>query len=342
MLENPSSQYPSSPPKPQDQHAGLSNSIDILIRSTLSHLIGFLSRLSVGSSIALIIGVLVILVYTGYRLGQSSNRALPTSTAVLKENGEKVAEMVPDTQTARTLQEMIAKYNQLEAESKERENVISSLRNEIKELQSTLNAERNKSAELFAQPGPSEVTISELQKARLSLPRLLRHKGFQMQLSTIIAPKGYLIWAPEHETENGFYIDGTHYALFKCLQKIEPMDLLGETERKNLFFAITAGDKVLAPVPYLYMLPVEEGKHKIKMEPLSGAAESNPKETAVKLLARQVEFIEIDGIDVLGEEGGFRVKLKAFDQESTVQRLSKVLERMHVDNDCLLEVLTTR
>ena len=342
MLENRSYTNPSNPPKPQDQHAGLSNSIDVLIRSTLSHLIGFLSRLSVASSIALIIGFLVILVYTGYRLGQSGNRTLPTSTAVLKESGDKVAEIVPDTQVARTLQEMIVKYNQLEAQIKERENVISSLRNEIKELQSTLNAERNKNAGLFAQPGPSEITISELQKARLSLPRPLRHKGFQMQLSTIIAPKGYFIWAPEHVTENGFYIDGTHYALFKCLQKIEPMDLLGETERKNLFFAITAGDKVLAPVPYLYMLPVEEGKHKIKMEPLSGAAESNPKETVVKLLARQVEFIEIEGIDVLGEEGGFRVKLKAFDQESTVHRLSKVLERMHVDNDCLLEVLTTR
>ncbi|TLY34376.1 MAG: hypothetical protein E6K57_01150 [Nitrospirae bacterium] len=342
MLENPSSKYPSSPPKLQDQHGGLSNSLDEFMRNTLSHLIKFLSRLSIGSSIALIIGVLVILVYTGYRLGQSGNRALPKSTAVLSESGNKVAEMVPDTQTARTLQEMIAKYNQLEAQIKERENVISSLRNEIKELQSTLNAERNRSAGLFAQPGPSETTISELQKARLSLPRPLRHKGFQMQLSTIIAPKGYLIWAPEHVTENSFYIDGTHYALYKCLQKIEPMDLLGETERKNLFFAITAGDKVLAPVPYLYMLPVEEGKHKIKMEPLPGAAENNPKEAVVKLLARQVEFIEIDGIDLLGEEGGFRVKLKTFDQESTVQRLSKVLERMHVDNDCLLEVLTTR
>src|SRR5207245_11302966 len=174
------------------------------------------------------------------------------------------------------------------------------------------NAERNRSAGLFAQPGPSETTISELQKARLSLPRPLRHKGFQMQLSTIIAPKGYLIWAPEHVTENSFYIDGTHYALFKCLQKIEPMDLLGETERKNLFFAITDGDKILAPVPYLYMLPVEEGKHKSKMEPLPGAAESNPKEAVVKLLTRQVEFIEIDGRELLSDEGGCSAKQKTF------------------------------
>ena len=128
----------------------------------------------------------------------------------------------------------------------------------------------------------------------------------------------------------------------KCLQKIEPMDLLGETERKNLFFAITAGDKVLASVPYLYMLPVEEGKHKIKMEPLPGAAESNPKEAVVKLLARQVEFIDIDGIDVLSDDGEARGKLKTFDLESTVERLSKVLESLFVDNHCLLEVLTTR
>jgi hypothetical protein len=312
------------------------------MRNTLSRLSEFLSRLSVGSYIGLIIGVIGILLYTGYRLGQSGKTSLPTSTAVLKESGEKVAEKVPDTQTVRTVQEMIAKYSQLEAQIKERENVISSLRNEIKELQSTLSAERDKNAVLLAPSGPSETTISELQKARLSLPRPLRHKGILMQSSTIIAPKGYLIWAPEHVTENGFYIDGTHYALYKCLQKIEPMDLLGEAERKNLFFAITVGDTVLSPVPYLNMLSVEGGKHKIKIEPLSGTAENNPKEAIVKLMARQVEFIEIDGIDVMSLEGGTRVKLKTFDQESTVQRLSKVLESMHVDNDCLLEVLTAR
>jgi hypothetical protein len=312
------------------------------MRNTLSRLSEFLSRLSVGTYVGVIIGVIGILLYTGYRLGQSGKTSLPTGTAVLKESGEKVAEIVPDTQTARALQEMIAKYSQLEAQIKERDNVVSSLRNEIKELQSTLSAERDKNAVLLTPPDPSETTISELQKARLSLPRPLRHKGIQMQSGTIIAPKGYLIWTPEHVTENGFYIDGTHYALYKCLQKIEPMDLLGEAERKNLFFAITVGDTVLSPVPYLNMLPVEEGKHKIKIEPLSGAADNNPKEAIVKLMARQVEFIEIDGIEVLSLEGGARVKLKTFDQESTVQRLSKVLESMHVNNDCLLEVLTTR
>src|SRR5256712_8460753 len=106
-----------------------------------------------------------------------------------------------------------------------------------------------------------------------------------MQLSTIIAPKGYFIWAPEHVTENGFYIDGTHYALFKCLQKIEPMDLLVEAARNNLFFAITVGDKVLTPAPYLYMLPLEEGKHKLRIEPLSVTAANHSNETMVKYMA---------------------------------------------------------
>ena len=351
MPESPSSKNPSHRPRPQDQHDGPLNIIDRikdqLQRILPSDPISFLSRLSVGSYIGLIIGVIGILLYTGYRLGQSGNRPLPTSTTVLNESVEKVTRLEADLSLVKSeIQERIKSFEGLlkerEAQIKERENVISSLRNEIKELQSKFSAEQNKNAELFTQPGSSEKTISELQKARLNLPTPLRHKGFPMQFSTIIAPKGYLMWAPENVTENSFYIDETHYALFKCLQKVEPMDLLGEAERRNLFFAITVGDKVLSPVPYLYLLPLEEGKHKIKIEPLSGAAENNSKETVVKLMARQVEFIEIDGIAVLSIEGGARIKLKTFDQESTVQRLSRVLERMHVDNDCLLEVLTTR
>ena len=62
----------------------------------------------------------------------------------------------------------------------------------------------------------------------------------------------------------------------------------------------------------------------------------------MRLLAKQVEFIDIDGIDVLSDDGGTRDKLKTLDLESTVQRLSKVLESLFVNNNCLLEVLTTR
>jgi len=80
----------------------------------------------------------------------------------------------------------------------------------------------------------------------------------------------------------------------------------------------------------------------MKLEPFSGAAENNPDGTVVRLLARQVEFIDIDGIDVLSDDGEARGKLKTFDLESTVQRLSKVLESLFVDNHCLLEVLTTK
>ena len=317
------------------------------MRNARSHLMGFLSRLSLGSYVGLIIGVMGILFYTGYHLRQSGNPALPTKTTGLSDSGEKIRKLETDLLVVKSeLQERMKSYEGLlkerDAQIKERENVNSSLRNEIKELQSKLIAEQNENAELVTQPGSSEPTISEFRSERVSLPKPLRHKGFPMQFSTIIAPKGYLMWAPENVTENGFYIDETHYALFKCLQKVEPMDLLGEAERRNLFFAITVGDKVLSPVPYLYLLPLEEGKHKIKIEPLSGAAENNSKETVVKLMARQVEFIEIDAIDVLGVEGGARVKLKTLDHESTVQRLSKVLERMHVDNDCLLEILTPK
>jgi hypothetical protein len=344
MFGKPSSQYPSNPPRPRDQHEGPSHSLGIkdqLKRISLSHLIEFLSRYRVGASI-LLIAVMGGLLYTGYRPGQSGNRALPADPAVLSESREKVTGIGPDTQAARPLREMSEKYSQLEAQFKERETVISSLRNEIKELQSKFIAEHRMNTELLAQLGPSDKTIREFQHDRLSVPSPLRHKGFQMQFSSIIAPKGYLIWAPEQVTENGFYIDGTHYALFKCLQKVEPMDLLGEAERKTLFFAITVGDTVVSPVPYLNMLPVEEGTHKIKIESLSGAAENNAKETVVKLMARQVEFIEIDGIDVLSVEGGARIKLKSFDLGSAVQGLSKALAKMDVDNDCLLEVLTTR
>jgi hypothetical protein len=335
MFGKSSSQYPSDPPRPRDQHNGPSQGL------SLSHLIGLLSRYPVGGYI-LLIAVMGGLLYTGYRLGQSGNWDLLADPAVLSESGDKVTGLGPDPQAARTLQEMSEKYSQLEAQFKERETVISSLRNEIKALQSKIIAEHRMNTELLAQRGPSDKTNREFQQDRIRVPRTLHHKGFQMQFSSIIAPKGYLIWAPEQSTENGFYIDGTHYALFKCLQKVEPRDLLGEVERRALFFAITVGGTVLSPVPYLHMLPVEEGTHKIKIEPLSGATENNAKEAVVKLMARQVEFIEIDGIDVLSGEGGARVKLKSFDLGSAVQGLAKALAKMDVDNDCLLEVLTTR
>ena len=80
----------------------------------------------------------------------------------------------------------------------------------------------------------------------------------------------------------------------------------------------------------------------MKLEPLSEAAQNNHEEAVVRLLAKQVEFIDIDGIDVLSDDGGTRGKLKTLDLESTVQRLSKVLESLFVNNNCLLEVLTTR
>ena len=317
------------------------------LRTARSHLMGFLSRLSLGAYVALIIGVIGLLFYTGYHVGQSGNPALPTKTTGLSDSGEKVRKLETDLLVVKSeLQERLKAYEGLlkerDAQIKEHEKVISSLRNEIKELQSKLIAEQNENAELVTQPGSSEPTISEFLSERISLPKPLRHKGFQMQFGTIIAPKSYLIWAPENVKDNGLYIDGTHHALYRCLQKIQPADLLGEAERKNLVFAITVGEKVLSPIPYLNLLPVEEGKHKIKIQPLSGSAEKNPRETVVKLMARQVEFIEIDGIDVLSLEGGTRVKLKTLDHESTVQRLSKVLERMHVDTDCLLEVLTPK
>jgi hypothetical protein len=317
------------------------------MRTTLAHLISFLSQLSLGSYVGLIIGVLVILFYTGYYLGQSGKTALPTKATVLNESSEKVTKLEADLSLVKSeLQERMKSFESLlkerDAQIKERENVISSQRNEIKELQSKLVDEQNRNTDLFAQLGSLEKSTGESQKERSSLRKPLPSKDLQMQFSTIISSKGYLIWAPENVTGKGFYIDGTHYALFTCLRKILPDDLLGESERKNLFFAITVGEKVLAPVPYLNILPVAEGKHKIKIEPLSGTAKKNPKETVVKLIARQVEFIDVDGIDVLSEERGSRVKLKTFDQESIVQKLSKVLESMHVDNDCLLEVLTPK
>src|SRR2546423_11884037 len=95
MLDDRSSQNPSNPPRPQDEHEGLRNRIDAFLRSTLSSLGEFLSRYPAGSSIVLL-AVIGGFVYTGYLLGQPANRAFPTTTAVLSEGGEKVTERVPD------------------------------------------------------------------------------------------------------------------------------------------------------------------------------------------------------------------------------------------------------
>src|SRR5713226_4457801 len=57
-------------------------------RISLSDTFGFLSRLRVGPYIALI-GVIGGLFYAGYRLGQSGDTALLTTTTVQHERGEK-------------------------------------------------------------------------------------------------------------------------------------------------------------------------------------------------------------------------------------------------------------
>ncbi len=324
-------------------------------RISLSDTIGFLSRLRVGRYIVLI-GVIGGLLYAGYHLEQSGKMALLTTTTVQHERGEKGTKTELGEKGAKIeensslvksdVQERLKSFERVlkerEAQIKERESVIASQRNEINELQSKLIAPQQKNPEPVAPLGASNKTIRESPKERLSVRRTSPHKDLQMQFSTIIASKGYFILAPEIVTGNGFYIDGHHYTSLKCLRKIAPTDLLGESGRTNLLFAITDGDKVLSPVPFLHILPVEEGKHTMKLEPLSGAAENNPDETVVRLLARQVEFIDIDGIDVLSDDGEARGKLKTFDLESTVERLSKVLESLFVDNHCLLEVLTTK
>jgi hypothetical protein len=359
MPFNPIFPNPSIPPTPRDQHKGLPYSIKRIIeriqRIRLSDTIGFLFRLPVSAYIVLI-GVIGGLFYAGYHLEQAGKTALLTPTTVQHERGEKGtkhervekgAKIEENSSLVKSdLQERMKSVERVlkerEAQIKERESVIISQHKEINELQSKLIAAQPKNIELAAHLGASEETISESPKERLSVRRPSPHNDLQMQLSTIIASKGYFILAPENVTGMGFYIDGHHYTSYKCLRKIAPTDLLGEPGRTNLFFAITDGDKVLSPVPFLHILPVEEGKHTMKLEPLSDAAENNPDETVVRLLARQVEFIDIDGIDVLSDDGGSRGKLKTFDLKGTVQRLSKVLESLIVDNDCLLEVLTTR
>ena len=322
---------------------------------SLSDTIGFLSRLRVGRYVLLIV-VIGGLLYAGYHLEQSGKTALLTTTTVQHQRGEpgtknehpeKGTKIEENSGLVKSdVQERLKSFERVlkerEAQIKERESVITSQRHEINQLQSKLIAPQQKNPEPVAPLGASEKTMRGSPTERLSVRRTPPHKDLQMQFSTIIASKGYFILAPETVTGKGFYIDGHHYTSLKCLRKIAPTDLLGESGRTNLFFAITDGDKVLSPVPFLHILPVEEGKHTMKLEPFSGAAENNPDGTVVRLLARQVEFIDIDGIDVLSDEGGSHGKLKTFDLESTVQRLSKVLESLFVDNHCLLEVLTTR
>jgi len=329
----------------------------------LSDTFGFLSRIRVGVYIVLI-GVTGALFYAGYHLEQSGITALPTTTTVQHQRGEpapknerpeKGTKIEENSGLGKSdVQERLKSFERVlkerEAQIKERENVITSQRKEINELHSKLIAPQQKNPENAPEKNPepvaplvaSEHKISDSPNERLLVRRTSPHKDLHLQLSTIIASKGYFILAPENETGKGFYVDGQHYTSFKCLRKIAPTDLLGEPGRTNLSFAITDGEKVLSPVPFLLILPVEEGKHTMKLEPLSAVAQNNHDEAVVRLLAKQVEFIDIDGIDVLSNDGGTRGKLKTLDLESTVQRLSKVLESLFVNNNCLLEVLTTR
>src|SRR5438128_9293308 len=117
------------------------------LRNARSRLMSLLSRLSLGAYVALSIGVMGLLFYAGYHLGQSGNPAFPTQTGGLSDGGEKIRKLATELLALKSeLQERMKSYegllNERDAQIKEHEKVISSLRNEIKDLQSKLIAEQ--------------------------------------------------------------------------------------------------------------------------------------------------------------------------------------------------------
>src|SRR5712691_11082075 len=102
-------------------------------RISLSDTFGFLSRLRVGPYIVLI-GVIGGLFYAGYRLGQSGDTALLTTTTVQHERGEKGAKIEENSGLVKSdLQERMKAFERVlkerEDQIKQRESVITSQRN---------------------------------------------------------------------------------------------------------------------------------------------------------------------------------------------------------------------
>lgn len=148
----------------------------------------------------------------------------------------------------------------------------------------------------------------------------------------------YVIWAPESSSLPPIYIDNMHYALFKCLRKILPSDLLERAgaKAKASSFSVRSENAVLSNLPHLYITPISQGEHRFTRQ--VDSVHHPTYDSTAKVEAKSVHYIDIEQVDVYREDQEGRTKLRTLDQYQFARAISrKIFESMREDNECLLE-----
>jgi len=345
-------------------------SID-LKRTTLPELFGFLRNLSLGSYAViagLIVGVFSIGVFVK-ELGKGSDdtqrHELEQSALQLTEelNRSKLDLQMRSMELDQQKKEKLDLLNKYEADHSRQQLLLDSadagmtdalttkgkLEEKIRSLEASQSLQQRKEKEQQNELLLARKTITELSKLRerenkksdellaenLDLQLKLANRDAQQTFGFLSENWAYVIWAADSPNMPPIYIDNMHYTLFKCLRKILPSDLLGRVGAKAASFSVRSEKTVLFNVPHLYIIPIQEGEHRFTRQ----TASSHPPtyDATTKVTAKTVHFVDIEQVEIYGDDQETRIKLRTLDQYQVAREIPrKILSSMREDNECLM------
>jgi hypothetical protein len=362
-------------PSPKQDSQDLSphepSSID-LKRITFPQLFRFLRHLSLGSY-AVLAGLIVGAFYIGVfvnelRKGSDGNQRQELETRVLhlaeEVNRSKLDLQMQSMEIASLKKEKLDLLQKVEAEHSRQQLLLDGAESEMAEaltakgqmedkiraLESSLSLKQRNEKELQGELLLARKTNAELSKTLESqkerkvallteigdLEAKLDNRHLQQLHGPRIENRAYIIWAPESSSLPPIYIDNMHYALFKCLRKILPSDLLERAGAQASSFSVRSEKAVLSNVPHLYITSIQQGEHRFIRQDAS--ARPPMYDSTAKVEAKTVHFIDIEQVDVYRDDQEGRTKLRTLDQNQFARAISiKIFDSMREDNQCLIE-----
>ena len=286
-------------------------SID-LRRITLPELFGFLGRLSIGSYFVLV-GVIGGIFYFGGLINRLRNGSNDTQRLDLEKKTLQLGEEL--SRSKLDLQMRSIEFDQLKKEKLELLGKNASLSKAIESKNQKISA-----------------LVGEIS----TLERKLVNRKLQQEFAGYTQNVVYLIWVPETASLPPIYIDDTHYAVFQCLRKIFPGDLLDNSQAKASSFSVRFEKTALSDVPHLYIISIPHGEHRITRQVSSTRRPTY--ESTEKFEANTVHFVDIDQIDIYRDDKGAQTKLRTLDQPQIARAIPiKIFESMREDNKCLID-----
>jgi hypothetical protein len=355
----------------RDSTQPVTSGID-LRRITLPELFSFLSRLSIGSYLVLI-GFGGALFYFGIFIDQLLKGSHNTRPAALENRIEQLQkelsvskldvqrqfleldqlkneklDLLGRIQAARNhyqllwdsrevdLAEALSIKGQMETKIRGLEQSLSMQRQQAKQQENELILAQRKNVELSTALDTKNQTIITLLEEKTDLELRLVNRRFQRDFSNRLQKVAYILWAPESDSLPPVYIDNKHYALFKCLRKLLPGDLLDKKEDDGYSFLTRFDKTALLNVPHLFIIPIPQGEHKITRHVSSDGRRAY--DFTGLLQANQVHFVDIDQVDVVRQYQGAQSKLTSLDQSQLVKAIPiKIFDSMLEDTTCLFE-----